>query len=113
MPRRGVLDPLAQSYYSNITGFVRGSVAFRNISSELVPATELNETEVSQKLGRWNWPASNKVAMSLLSRPVDVDEKEKDEFKDVAMLHVSSQIIESLWIARANNLNVLGSHRGR
>jgi hypothetical protein len=35
------------------------------------------------------------VAVSLLSRHVDVDEKEKEEFKDVAMLHVSSQIFES------------------
>lgn len=93
VPHRGVLDPLAQSYYSNITGFVRGDVAFRNFSSELVPATEWNETEVAQRLGRWNWSASNKVAMSLLSRPVAVDEKEKKEFEGVAMLHVSSQIL--------------------
>src|SRR6266446_1001934 len=92
VPRRGVVDPLTQSYYSNITGFVRGSVAFRNLSSELVPATEWNETEVAQKIGRWNWPASNRVAMSILSRPVVVDEKEKEEFKDVAMLHVSPKI---------------------
>jgi len=27
--------------------------------------------------------------MNLLSRPVEVGEKEKEEFKDVAMLHVS------------------------
>jgi hypothetical protein len=93
VPRRGVLDPLAQSYFSNITGFVRGSVAFRNLSSELVPATEWNETEVAIKSGHWNWSATNKVAMSLLSRPVDVDEKEKEEFRDVAMLHVSSRIL--------------------
>ena len=32
--------------------------------------------------------------MNLLSRPVDVDEKEKEEFKDVAMLHVSLLIFE-------------------
>lgn len=94
VPRRGVLDPLAQSYYSNITGFVRGTVAFRNLSSELVPATEWNETEVAQKHGRWNWSASNKVAMSLLSRPVDVDEKEKEEFKDVAMLHGHIEFVD-------------------
>ena len=111
VPRRGVLDPLAHSYYSNITGFVRGSVAFRNFSSELVPATEWNETEVAQKFGRWNWSATNKVAMSLLSRPVDVDEKEKEEFKDVAMLHVSVYNFESLWIACVDD--VLGSHRAR
>jgi len=34
--------------------------------------------------------------MSLLSRPVDVDEKEKDVFKDVAMLHVSHQVLSPL-----------------
>lgn len=96
VPHRGVLDPLTQSYYSNITGFVRGNVSFRNLSSELVPAAEWNETEVAEKLGRWNWSATNKVTMSLLSRPVDVDEKEKEEFEGVAMLHVSSQICLSL-----------------
>src|SRR5260221_10963217 len=89
VPRRGVLDPHTQSYYSNITGFIRGTASFRNLTSELVPAAEWNETEVAQKLGHWNWSATNKVAMNLLSRPVDVDEKEKEEFKDVAMLHVS------------------------
>jgi len=87
--RRGVLDPHTQSYYSNITGFIRGTALFRNLTSELVPAAEWNETEVAEKLGHWNWSATNKVAMNLLSRPVDVDEKEKEEFKDVAMLHVS------------------------
>lgn len=51
---------------------------------------------MAEKLGRWNWSATNKVTMSLLSRPVDVDEKEKEEFESVAMLHVSSQIRLSL-----------------
>jgi hypothetical protein len=92
VPRGGVLDPLYHSYFSNITGFVRGNVAFQNLSSKLFPAAEWNETEVALKIGRWDWSATNKVAMSLLSRPVNVDEKEKEEFKDVAMLHVSSQI---------------------
>ena len=89
VPRRGVLDPFTQSYYSNITGFIRGAASFRNLTSELVPAAVWNETEVAQKLGHWNWSATNKVAMNLLSRPVDVDENEKEQFKDVAMLHVS------------------------
>ncbi|KAH9990160.1 hypothetical protein BJV77DRAFT_1013954 [Russula vinacea] len=86
VPHRGVLDPLTQSYYSNITGFVRGNVSFRNLSSEL--------TEVAEKLGRWNWSATNKVTMSLLSRPVDVDEKEKEEFEGVAMLHGHIEVID-------------------
>lgn len=63
---------------------------------------------MAQKLGRWNWSATNKVAMSLLSRPVAVDEKEKKEFEGVAMLHVSfpnSPIT-------ARNDDLAGSHRG-
>lgn len=91
VPRPGVLDPLVQSYYPNITGFIRGDASFRNVSSGLVPATEWNETEVALKLGRWNWSATNRMSMSLLSKPVQVDEKEKEEFRDVAMLHVSRQ----------------------
>jgi hypothetical protein len=34
--------------------------------------------------------------MSLLSKPVDVDESEKEEFKGVAMLHASRQILPSV-----------------
>ncbi|KAI9509785.1 hypothetical protein F5148DRAFT_1275103 [Russula earlei] len=95
IPRRGILDPLAQSYYSNISGFIRGSASFRNLTSELVPLMEWNETEMTQKLGRWNWSATNKVAMSLLSKPVEVDEKEKEKFKDVAMLRGHIEAIDS------------------
>jgi hypothetical protein len=64
---------------------------------------------VAEKLGSWNWSATNKVAMSLLSRPVEVDEKEKEDFKDVAMLHVNPQILPSLWFSHINDL--VGSHR--
>lgn len=109
VPHRGLLDPLTQSYYSNITGFIRGGASFRNLSSELHPAVEWNETEVAQKLGSWNWSATNKVAMNLLSSPVEVEEKEREEFKDVAMLHVSLQVLP---IARRAQMNdVIGSRR--
>lgn len=93
MHRSGALDPLVQSYYPNITGFIRGDASFRNVSSELVPATEWNETEVALKLGRWNWSATSRVSMSLLSKPARVDENEKEEFQGVAMLHVSRQAL--------------------
>lgn len=65
---------------------------------------------MAQKLGSWNWSATDKVAMSLLSRPVEVDEKEKEEFKGVAMLHVNSHVLLSLWFVHINEL--VGSHRG-
>jgi hypothetical protein len=57
---------------------------------------EWNETEVVQKLGRWNWSATNKVTISLFSRPAEVDEKEKEEFDGVAMLNVSRRVFPSL-----------------
>ena len=63
---------------------------------ELVPPIEWNEAEVVLKLGRWNWSATNRVSMSLLFKPVRVDdEKEKEEFEGVAMLHVSKQTFSS------------------
>lgn len=65
---------------------------------------------MAQKLGRWNWSATNKVAMSLMSKPVRVDEKEKDEFKDVAMLHVSPQRYPTA--VRAQSSDMIGPHRG-
>jgi hypothetical protein len=110
VPRRGALNPLTQSYYANITGFIRGDALSRNLTSELVPAAEWNETEVAQKLGRWNWSATNRVAMSLMSKPVKVDEKEKEEFKDVAMLHVSPQRYPIVVCAQTSDM--IGSHRG-
>ncbi|KAF8257996.1 hypothetical protein EI94DRAFT_1611659 [Lactarius quietus] len=94
VPRPGALDSLVQSYYPNITGFIRGDASFRNVSSELIPAIEWNETEVELKLGHWNWSATNRMSMSLLSKPVQVDEKEKEEFQGVAILHGHLEVID-------------------
>ncbi|KAI9435319.1 hypothetical protein H4582DRAFT_1971440 [Lactarius indigo] len=94
VPRPGALDPLVQSYYPNVTGFIRGDASFRNLSSELVPAIEWNETEVALKLGRWNWSATSRMTMSLLSKPVQVDEEEKEEFRSVAILHGHLEVID-------------------
>lgn len=50
--------------------------------------------------------------MSLMSKPVKVDEKEKEKegFKDVAMLHVSLQRYPIA--VRAQTSDMIGSHRG-
>jgi len=93
VPHPGTLDPLVQSYYPNITGFIRGDASFRNISTDLFPVVEWNETEASLKIGRWNWSATNRMTMSLLSKPVQVSDEGKDEFGGVAMLHVSCQAL--------------------
>ncbi|KAH9032762.1 hypothetical protein EDB85DRAFT_2145329 [Lactarius pseudohatsudake] len=94
VPRPGVLDPLVQSYYPNVTGFIRGDASFRNVSSELVPTIEWNETEVALKLGRWNWSATSRMTMSLLSKPAQVDKKEKEEFRGIAILHGHLEVID-------------------
>ncbi|KAH8997846.1 hypothetical protein EDB86DRAFT_3076382 [Lactarius hatsudake] len=94
VPRPGTLDPLVQSYYPNVTGFIRGDASFRNVSSELVPAIEWNETEVALKIGRWNWSATSRMTMSLLSKPAQVDEKEKEEFRGIAILHGHLEVID-------------------
>ncbi|KAI0272701.1 hypothetical protein BC834DRAFT_359950 [Gloeopeniophorella convolvens] len=94
VPYPGVLDPHKQSYFPNITGFIRGEASFRNLSSELVPSAQWNETQVTEKLGHWNWTSINRLTMSLLSKPIEVSEKEKEEFKDLAMVHGHVEIID-------------------
>ncbi|KAG5654198.1 hypothetical protein H0H81_006231 [Sphagnurus paluster] len=77
-----VLDPYKASYYSNITGFIHGSSNFHNITSTAlldnitVPwssatqtyMTGINETEIGDRLGAWNWTASEKVALSVVEK---------------------------------------------
>ncbi|KAK0199252.1 hypothetical protein DFS33DRAFT_1262349 [Desarmillaria ectypa] len=72
------LDPLYSSYYSNVTGFIRGSSAFFNITPSFLSTAsypwkeavesfmaEVNETEVVERAGTWNWTASRRIALSV------------------------------------------------
>ncbi|KAI0248996.1 hypothetical protein BJV78DRAFT_1276346 [Lactifluus subvellereus] len=97
VPHPGILDSLTQSYYSNITGFIRGDASFRNLSSELIPAVEWNETERAQKLGRWNWSATDKVTMSLLSRPVEgrIEANDGNNAREPQLDFVGIQFLET------------------
>ncbi|KAF9005970.1 hypothetical protein BDQ17DRAFT_1423692 [Cyathus striatus] len=76
------LNPMEDSYYSNVTGFVHGNTDFFNITPPaLAMNTELswrhlaetymadvNVTEAVERIGDWNWTASNKVALSVVEK---------------------------------------------
>ncbi|KAF7309806.1 RING-type domain-containing protein [Mycena indigotica] len=74
----GPLD-VASSYYANSTGTYHGDTTFYNLtsidsSSEWSHLAEqymlaTNSTAAWDKLGSWNWTASDKVALSLAERP--------------------------------------------
>ncbi|GLB43394.1 putative ring finger [Lyophyllum shimeji] len=77
-----VLDPHQASYYSNVTGFIHGSSHFYNITpSTLVDnatapwnsharayMAAANETEIVERIGTWNWTASDKVQLSVVEK---------------------------------------------
>ena len=78
------LDPSEDSYYSNITGFIRGDIMFHNITSlpldnndNTKPAwiphaqtlmSNLNTSEVIERASTWNWTGCDKVAMSVVEK---------------------------------------------
>ncbi|KAJ7066593.1 hypothetical protein C8F01DRAFT_1123824 [Mycena amicta] len=74
----GPLDS-SWSYYSNSTGTYHGDASFYNLTSmndgsalshlaeQYIENT--NMTLASQKIGTWNWTASDKIALSLAERP--------------------------------------------
>ncbi|THH29492.1 hypothetical protein EUX98_g4697 [Antrodiella citrinella] len=100
------LDPYEASYYSNTTGFWKGSLKFYNLTSmanlstvtsappwralaEQVMAGQnmTNTTEVAERMGSWNWTASNKFTMSIRDKTVLPQGTFKDLSPDVAIIH--------------------------
>ncbi|GLB43245.1 putative ring finger [Lyophyllum shimeji] len=77
-----ILDPHQASYYSNVTGSIHGSSHFYNITpSTLVDnatapwksdarayMAAANETEIVERIGTWNWTASDKVQLSVVEK---------------------------------------------
>lgn len=94
------LNSLRASYYSNITGFIHGDAKFYNISPPSLPALnssfqwipaaesfmgEVNMNETLDRMGWWNWTASEKVALTIVEKlpnpSANVSEK-------MALIHV-------------------------
>ncbi|KAG8214982.1 hypothetical protein J3R82DRAFT_8385 [Butyriboletus roseoflavus] len=91
------LDPRIGSYFSNMSGFIRGSLDFYNITpssleSANVPwkshaqsfMSDTNMTELSDKLGLWNWSVPTNLSWSVVDHaPVIVE----DVAEQIAMIH--------------------------
>ena len=103
------LDPLEASYYTNLTGFWRGDVQFYNLTAHATSETNLtqtlpwmplahsllessnfttNATELSERLGSWNWEGSNKAAISVGDKLVWSKPHLTNVSKDIAIIHV-------------------------
>ena len=92
------LGRLHGSYFSNTTGFIRGSLDFYNITPSSLESTHVpwkshaqsfmsdtNMTELSGKLGSWNWSAATNLSWSVVDyAPVAVE----GVSEPIAMIHV-------------------------
>ncbi|KZP30544.1 hypothetical protein FIBSPDRAFT_777298 [Athelia psychrophila] len=101
------LNPNKASYYSNITGFLRGEVDFHNIThtflanSSVPPgwagfANELvgeaNETDITERSSSWNWAGSNKVSLSVVEKNPG---PEWDVAEGISLIHGHVEFLDS------------------
>lgn len=98
------LDSSKASYYSNITGFIRGDLKFHNITPSFLsnstanpvwrPFAEnfvngTNTTEVVQRSSTWNWSGSEKVALSVVEKsPVGSNDRSLHLTEEITVVHV-------------------------
>lgn len=108
VPSGKILDPSSMSYFPNVTGFIRGSCSMHNITSAAMQdsptipwenyardlMTSANMTEITERLGSWNWTASEKVTMSVVEKIPESKPDSKGKGRkpqppsDIAMVHV-------------------------
>lgn len=102
------VDPLQASYYANLTGFWRGDLQFHNLTnltgealagaappiwlqdaqSFISTANLTNATELSTRLGEWDWVHSAKVAISFGDKLPWSNDDGKILSDDIAIIHV-------------------------
>lgn len=112
------LDPMEASYYTNLTGFWRGEGQFYNLTSSnstsesndtdslpwrpiahsLLTSSNFtpNVTELSERLGSWNWSSSNKAAISVGDKLIWSKPHLTNISKDIAIIHVCSSNSQSI-----------------
>ncbi|KAF8817515.1 hypothetical protein BYT27DRAFT_7199045 [Phlegmacium glaucopus] len=97
----GILDASKYSYYPNITGFIHGDAEFRNItlpslaSNETVPwkhqaaqfMAQIDTTNITDRLGSWNWSASTKIALSLVEKKPSEQHSALLQTDPIALVH--------------------------
>ncbi|KIL69438.1 hypothetical protein M378DRAFT_69521 [Amanita muscaria Koide BX008] len=95
------LDPAQESYFPNITGFIRGKLQYRNISLSALPSqkdlpgqsmletymTDFNATDMSERLGKWDWTTSEKIAFSVIEKPAATVQNNVTLSKKIALIH--------------------------
>lgn len=110
MPFGVRLDPFQSSYYSNLTGFWKGGLQFYNLTSLpkgaantskpgwktladqfMANANMTNVTEVAERMGSWNWTASNKFTMSIRDKAILPLGTFTNISQDIAIIHVRSR----------------------
>lgn len=89
------LDPSRASYFQNVTGFVRGDLAYYNLSLSSVEVewmslaheymANANTTQVAENGGAWNWATTHRLSWSVSDRIVV---KEDDVSHRIAMVQV-------------------------
>ena len=112
------LDSSHASYYSNITGFIRGDITFYNISLPSLDSlsfltnndttttnltlpppwlphaksimSPLNTTEVIERASSWNWTGCDKIALSVVEKAPIIDRKGKalNLTEEMTVVHV-------------------------
>lgn len=105
------LDPSTESYYANLTGFWKGDLQLHNLTEDttslsghdtasfppwhdaasnfLVGANVTNATELTERLGKWNWTRSEKVDISFGDRLLWSKSNGTLVSKDIALIRVS------------------------
>ncbi|KAI0039213.1 hypothetical protein FA95DRAFT_1567290 [Auriscalpium vulgare] len=110
LPLKGVLDPSHNSYFVNVTGFIRGSATLYNISAAALNSTAhaelpweadavslmqgVNATDSIERLGSWNWTAVEKVSMSVMEKPVE-DPDTMEGLRDIVTVHGHVELIDA------------------
>lgn len=111
VPSGVLLNPLHSSYYSNISGFIDGDAKLYNISPPAIPALNesfpwrlsaegftngTNVTLVPERLGTWNWTASDRAALRIVEKAPSSKAKTN---VDIALVHVRTPTIWHVSIA--------------
>jgi len=103
------LDNSRESYYPNITGYVRGDAQFYNITPVALEKNRLlswkplaeryvsgaNVTEMIELGSTWNWTASNKLVMTLHEKEPLAIQSSTSKSRDLVAVHVCDTLYRS------------------
>ncbi|KXN86557.1 DSC E3 ubiquitin ligase complex subunit 1 [Leucoagaricus sp. SymC.cos] len=103
------VDTSRESYYPNITGYVRGNAQFYNITPMALeknaslswrPLAERyvagsNVTEMVEMSSTWNWTASNKMIMTLHEKKAPALQNDSSDSRDLVAVHARMEFTDA------------------